>query len=757
MRGPSSRTLLPILCLLCLPAFSQPPQSSKPVEVTIFAPNPCAGLPTNIAHAEAVTGICQFAMSLPQKMPNFICDQDASRYRGKNRVPFDLVAASVRYEDGREYYDDIKVNGRPAPDAVNRSPGLWSTGEFGSNLRSIFDSNNQAIFEFVGERNWKDHAAWVFSFTIAKQNVPLWRLNDGKETLAPAYKGELWVDQKSGDLLRFGSVAAGIPKSFAIAEAEAQIDYSNVRFADGTSFVLPADFTVVSVLRGLQPTRNLVQFRNCHKFRAKSRMVLNLPKGSLSGDSETDPVLNASEFAREAEENEKIYAILREQAVRDDSAQLEIESRMDQDAATIAAFRNWNALEKQRGRYLAEREAAVPPSVPQEGLTTLRVSVKLVPVSVVLRDSKGNALGSLRKEQFQLFDNGKPQAITSFSVEKSGSVADLESPAQKYPASPAAAFIPQGRPEGRDVAYIFDDIHSDVGDLAQAGDAAARHIAALGPDDRAAVFSTSGEIGTAFTTDRQKLLQALQGLRQHPALHGAMCPPMSEYMADLIVNQNDTEALDAAAQDALKCAFAGMATSADMLRGEQLARITAFEVVNAASAANQNTLGVLYEVVRRTAAMPGSRSIVLVSPGFLTLTPEVRQSMMELVDHAVRANIVVHTLDVRGLYTPGLQPNIGHPANPVLRAGLDRDEALAQSDVMAELAYGTGGTFFHNNNDVNEGFRRTADAPEYLYVLGFSPQKLDGKFHKLTVKVAGPGKLTVQARQGYYAKAAAAN
>jgi VWFA-related protein len=103
-----------------------------------------------------------------------------------------------------------------------------------------------------------------------------------------------------------------------------------------------------------------------------------------------------------------------------------------------------------------------------------------------------------------------------------------------------------------------------------------------------------------------------------------------------------------------------------------------------------------------------------------------------------------------------LAGNVSHPANPVLRAGIDRDEALAQSDVMAELAYGTGGTFFHNNNDVNEGFRRTADAPEYMYVLGFSPQKLDGKFHKLKVTLSAEGKsvagkLTVQARQGYYA------
>src|SRR5580698_487213 len=51
----------------------------------------------------------------------------------------------------------------------------------------------------------------------------------------------------------------------------------------------------------------------------------------------------------------------------------------------------------------------------------------------------------------------------------------------------------------------------------------------------------------------------------------------------------------------------------------------------------------------------------------------------------------------------------------------------------------------------NGGFRRTADAPDYLYVLGFAPQKLDGKFHNLKVTVSAGGKTTVQQRKRYYA------
>ena len=80
-------------------------------------------------------------------------------------------------------------------------------------------------------------------------------------------------------------------------------------------------------------------------------------------------------------------------------------------------------------------------------------------------------------------------------------------------------------------------------------------------------------------------------------------------------------------------------------------------------------------------------------------------------------------------------------------------EASADADLLAVLANGTGGTFFHNNNDMDEGFRRVSDAPEFYYVLGFTPQnlKMDGKFHTMKVNVKTREKYDVQSRRGYYA------
>ena len=734
---------------------------AQPLEARLIGTDYCKWLPTDMAHADAVHGVCEYAMSLQQRMPNFICDQETARYRGENGVPRDLITALVRYEEGNESYSEIKLNGKVAPSAVTGSAGLWSTGEFGNNLRAIFDLNNHALFEFAGEKTLGVHGAWVFKYRIVKQNDPLWRLRTEDEMVAPAYEGELWVDEKSGDLLRFRAVADDIPVSFPTQSAELLTDYDKVDFADGTGFVLPAEATVATKFRKEEATRNVLRFRNCRKFRARARIVTDLSAGGAGENAAASEATKAAERALEVEQNETIYAILREQAVREDEARLEMERQQELGQSNFQVVSKLAELEKTRRQEMAARAkeaeaaAAVAGSTLARsgegtgagaaGLETIKVRVNLVQVSVVPRDPKGQAVGNLRQEDFQLFDNGKPQVITRFSAQK----------AKSEPASEAGASLEEGRKTEsagrRYLAYVFDDIHTSFADLASAREAAARHLAALRSEDWAGVFTTSGQVGLDFTDDRAKLEGALKSLRPHPIAQGVRCPAMSAYMADLIVNQDDLESLSVATTDAVNCAFGGIKDSVTLRRAEQQAKSTAFEVMSASSAETQSTFGVLREVVRRTAAAPGNRSIVLISPGFLLLSPGTRESMMELTDQALRSDIVVHTLDVRGLPAPMGAANSMHSSAPVSQFRYDKEQETGQSEVMSELAYSTGGTYFHNNNDLNEGFRRTADAPEFIYVLGFSPQKLDGKFHKLRVKLSGGEKLTIQARQGYYA------
>jgi len=158
------------------------------------------------------------------------------------------------------------------------------------------------------------------------------------------------------------------------------------------------------------------------------------------------------------------------------------------------------------------------------------------------------------------------------------------------------------------------------------------------------------------------------------------------------------------------------------------------------------------KVVRALSTVPGQRSIVLISPGFLTLA-DLQQDSTAIMDLAIRSNIIISSLDARGLYTVVPGGDAGQAVQNAAQTQYQGAGASSDEDVLSGLADGTGGAFFHDNNDLVEGFRRVAARPEYVYVLGFSPRDLkpDGKFHDLKVTLKDPAKLTLQARRGYYA------
>ena len=394
--------------------------------------------------------------------------------------------------------------------------------------------------------------------------------------------------------------------------------------------------------------------------------------------------------------------------------------------------------------------------------TTFKVNVKLVVVRAVVRDSQGRAIGNLHQEDFQVFDKGKPQVITQFeveqpgalaakahheSVENSGDALAAENPPDTGNAPPA--------PE-RFVAYLFDDVHMEFGDLARMREAAERHFATLRPTDRAAIFTTSGQTMLDFTDDRTQLHATLLRLQPRPIGRSPVqdCPDISYYQADLIVNKNDAQATQVATQDVIACSpgLASLPPATAAAAAAATVQGASANVLSAGDHESHISLGLLKNVVNNISRKPGQRSVVLVSPGFIT--PQLEYEYTDIIDRALRSQVVVNTLDARGLYVPS---SFGDPTQTRPSSGgkilIETAADSAQADLLAVLAEGTGGVFFHNSNDLDEGFRRVAETPEYSYVLAFVPQnlKLDGSFHSLKVTLKNPQKLTLQARRGYYA------
>jgi VWFA-related protein len=386
---------------------------------------------------------------------------------------------------------------------------------------------------------------------------------------------------------------------------------------------------------------------------------------------------------------------------------------------------------------------------------TFKVRVNLVLVRVVVRDQQGHVVTNLHKEDFQLTDNRKPQTISTFSVEtpESHVVATTVSTDANAPVDPAVAKAVAALPQ-RFVSVVFDDQHLNMQDAMFVRNAAGKFLDSLAASDRVGIYSTSGQFTVEFTDDHEALRKSLLKIIPHSPTVGIHdCPDMSYYEADLIQNKNDQQALALGTEDTVQCAFGGDETQASAARG--MAQAEASLVLGREDSSTEYALRHMEEVLRRLSSMPGQRVMVFVSPGFITSTLQLEFN--EVVDRATKGNIVINTIDARGLYTPDMgdisEPFTGSPRTAGYKLTFQIAAQLAQEDVLAQLADGTGGTFFHNHNDVDQGLREAGAAPAMTYLLGFSPQnmKLDGSLHTLKVSFAHKTNYKIQARHGYFA------
>jgi VWFA-related protein len=426
----------------------------------------------------------------------------------------------------------------------------------------------------------------------------------------------------------------------------------------------------------------------------------------------------------------------------------------------------------------------------------LRAERNLVVVRVVVRDSQGRVLSNLGKEDFTLFDDGKSQVISSFSVEQPSALPAAGAPPAKKEVTPASAAEAPAAPRvaQRFVALYFDDLHMAMQDVAQSRAAADRYIAsALTSEDRVAIFTSSGVGELDFTDDRAKLHAALLDLqpRSRTLPTANSCPEIGEYQAYLMAVRNEVNATQIALSEAVNCICGmdpqGISAVANLSGGvsaapgaiapgtkpttgssastctDQAYRTADVEARRVWALGDQQStdaLAKLSHLVRRLAAMPGQRNLVLVSSGFLAAThqPEVE----EVIDRALRSSVVINAVDAHGLYT-----YIPHEGNPIpgnmslpffpgvetRKLGIEQQGLTTVREVLSTLTAATGGTFFTNNNDLDAGFRNVGTLPEAYYVLTFTPSnlKMDGKFHTLKVRVNSSEPLTIQARRGYFA------
>ena len=408
--------------------------------------------------------------------------------------------------------------------------------------------------------------------------------------------------------------------------------------------------------------------------------------------------------------------------------------------------------------------AQSPLSSAQEPGPTLQVNVRSILIPVVVRDAKGHAIGDLKQEDFKVFDQGKPRRLSGFSLQQGAPLEAQPNTAAQTAGQAQEAATPgsSGAAAGvtqRVVVLLFDDRHLSEGDLVQAKKAALQLLdQPLTDGTRVLVLSPLG-VNSGVTHNVVPLRAAIENLKFHQQfLHDpGQCPDIGHFSADQILNKNNVTEYNNQVEKTLKCQHLNGDKSGDVLIAQATVKNAAETAMQQGDDDARQSIGFLRDVVYSMSKLPGQRTLIFISSGFLSLSQDSMIMESQLMNLAAGVSVTISTLDARGLYS--VIKNAHKSGDEGLESMLTgaslenyKDELRQDKQIMAEFADGTGGTFFHDNNDLAGGLAALAAGPEYRYLLELSLQdvKLNGAYHSLKVAVDRKD-VKIQARDGYFA------
>lgn len=382
----------------------------------------------------------------------------------------------------------------------------------------------------------------------------------------------------------------------------------------------------------------------------------------------------------------------------------------------------------------AEQPQAPAATEPQ---VTFKVEINYVEVDAAVFDRQGGFVRDLKRDDFQVIEDGVPQDVTAFTL--------VNIPIERAEPAPLQAttaiepdVISNARPfEGRVYVIILDDKHTAALRSAQTKKAAEQFISRyMADNDLAAVITTSGQGGGTqeFTSNKRLLLRAVDKFIGQK-LRSETEERLDEYQRQRAVPGRDITRVE---------------DPIDMQRGYD-ARVA---------------LETLSRISDWVGSIRGRRkAIVFFSEGIdyniydfnKREATTVQEKMREVFASATRSNVSIYSIDPRGLTTLGdetIQVSGGFPENPQLNLGLQsfNDSLRLSQDSLRSLSEETGGFAAVNRNDFGDAFSRVVKDSSAYYVLGYYPKndRRDGRFRKIEVKVNRPG-TEVRSRRGYTA------
>ena len=380
---------------------------------------------------------------------------------------------------------------------------------------------------------------------------------------------------------------------------------------------------------------------------------------------------------------------------------------------------------------------------------TLRVTTRLINVSIVVHDKQGKPVAGLTRDDFELLDNGQPQKIAFFSEQSNQPLRGKAIPLPENAFSNQV--LEQPSTPGSVNVILLDSLNIDLNragfsmatftDQRDARAQLVRFLQELQPQDRVAIYTLgrSLRILHEFSNNSGSLLRALD------SYHGERVPELDPPTSAAGVGDSEipTSAKDAAHVDPSK--------SQEYLKETYsfYARMRANLTESAFKAVAEHLRGI-----------QGRKNLLWVSTGFAISAFNVMDSFHESFDSPLEsaarifddAGVTVYPIDVRGLIPADTRLSEGM-INPLPNAVLQGPD-LRAFDTMKYLADRTGGRAMYNTNDLGKSIRNAMDDSSDSYLLSFYPDhgKWNGEFHDLKIKMRPELKgLDVRSRRGYFA------
>jgi len=390
----------------------------------------------------------------------------------------------------------------------------------------------------------------------------------------------------------------------------------------------------------------------------------------------------------------------------------------------------------------------------------VKITTNLVQVDAVVTKD-GKPVANLTADDFEIYEDGRKQAITSFAYISNVSRSNVQSKAEAAPKPDKVTTDapPPLEPVQRDVArrtiaIVVDDLGTSAESMNQIKNRLRKFIAEeLQPNDLVAVIRTGSDVGALqqFTNDKRVLNRAVDLLRWN------VCSRMGVTVTAAVESVGENSCYYDSRLRTMKT-LRFILDSMGRLPGRKSMIFMTDNMPVVLEESNSRTdIGIVTdssEKIRTGPTKPDAHAFDIVQVG--QSVRDYGSWLRRITETAIRSSVVIYAVDTQGLQLNGITAadavyeRIPQTAPRITALVLDRSRTLLMNREGSErLAKQTGGFLVRNSNDF--GLDRIVEDQSGYYLLGYRPteETFNRQFHQIKAKVKRSG-MTIRTRFGFY-------